>query len=111
MRGHSVRLVASPRPLPAVLADPVRVEQVLANLLSNAGKYSSPGTEIVLHLKDDAKAMLQDVVARFPRSIAAQKAKARLAEVWPAARKGSSPMAVATDSITPAICCRSWILS
>lgn len=53
MRGHTVRLVP-PGPLPPVTADPVRVEQVLANLLSNAGKYSPPGTEIVLEARVDA---------------------------------------------------------
>jgi signal transduction histidine kinase len=51
-RGHPVRLVA-PDPLPAVMGDPVRVEQVLQNLLSNAGKYSRPGTEIVLEARID----------------------------------------------------------
>lgn len=50
MRGHAVRLVP-PGPLPEVLADPVRVEQVLSNLLSNAGKYSPPQSEIVLEAR------------------------------------------------------------
>jgi signal transduction histidine kinase len=50
MRGHAVRLVP-PGPLPPVVADPVRVEQVLSNLLSNAGKYSPPGTEILLEAR------------------------------------------------------------
>jgi signal transduction histidine kinase len=50
MRGHAVRLVP-PGPLPQVLADPVRVEQVLSNLLSNAGKYSPPQSEIVLEAR------------------------------------------------------------
>jgi signal transduction histidine kinase len=50
MRGHTLRLVP-PGPLPKVLADPVRVEQVLANLLSNAGKYSHPQSEILLEAR------------------------------------------------------------
>ncbi len=50
MRGHTVRL-EPPGPLPTVVADPVRVEQVLTNLLSNAGKYSPPRTEIVLEAR------------------------------------------------------------
>ncbi|WP_248362599.1 sensor histidine kinase [Anaeromyxobacter oryzae] len=47
---RTIRLVA-PGPLPPVVADPVRVEQVLTNLLSNAGKYSPPGSEIVLEAR------------------------------------------------------------
>lgn len=35
-------------PLPSVLADPARVEQVLENLLTNAFKYSPPDTEILV---------------------------------------------------------------
>lgn len=50
LRGHLIRLVP-PGALPPVLADPVRVEQVLSNLLSNAGKYSPAGTEIVLEAR------------------------------------------------------------
>ena len=38
---------------------------------------------LALDLKDDAKAMFEDVAARFPKSKAAQKAKAKLAELWP----------------------------
>lgn len=52
LRGHTVRL-EPPGPLPPVLADPVRAEQVLTNLLSNAGKYSPPRTEIVLQARAD----------------------------------------------------------
>jgi signal transduction histidine kinase len=50
LRGHTLDLVP-PGSLPPVLADPVRVEQVLANLLSNAGKYSAPGSAILLEAR------------------------------------------------------------
>jgi signal transduction histidine kinase len=50
LRGHRVQL-APPGPLPPVLADPVRVEQVLANLLSNAGKYSPAQSTILLEAR------------------------------------------------------------
>lgn len=46
---REVRVVA-PADLPEVLADPVRVEQVLANLLSNATKYGRAGTPIEIAL-------------------------------------------------------------
>lgn len=42
---------------------------------------------VALGLRDDAKAIFEDVVARHPRSTAAQKARARLAELWPASPK------------------------
>jgi len=45
--GHTVKLVV-PEILPGIHADALRVEQLLVNLLSNAAKYSTPGTEIVV---------------------------------------------------------------
>jgi signal transduction histidine kinase len=43
------------RQLPTTLADPVRIHQVLNNLLSNAMKFSEPGTTIHVdaHLEDE----------------------------------------------------------
>jgi signal transduction histidine kinase len=61
LRGHSLRLVP-PEPLPPVLADPVRVEQVLSNLLSNAGKYSPPQSEIVLSARALPREVLLSVI-------------------------------------------------
>lgn len=37
-----------------VTADPMRLEQVIANLLSNAAKFSAPGSEVVLSVGADA---------------------------------------------------------
>jgi PAS domain S-box-containing protein len=54
-RGRAVReveLVASP-PLPPVRADPVKLQQVLENLLENAIKYSPPDTRVELILQAD----------------------------------------------------------
>ncbi|HEX8114071.1 MAG TPA: ATP-binding protein [Kofleriaceae bacterium] len=45
--GHTVKLVV-PELLPKIHVDAMRVEQVLVNLLSNAAKYSTPSTEIVV---------------------------------------------------------------
>ena len=44
---HVVTLVV-PTALPKVHADPLRVEQILVNLLSNATKYADPKTEITV---------------------------------------------------------------
>ncbi|HUX87781.1 MAG TPA: ATP-binding protein, partial [Chloroflexota bacterium] len=48
--GHPVQ-VESHRPVPEVLADPGRIEQVLTNLLSNAAKYGEPGAPITVRLE------------------------------------------------------------
>ena len=45
--GHSVKL-SLPDALPAARADPDRLEQILTNLLSNAAKYSTPGSNILV---------------------------------------------------------------
>jgi tol-pal system protein YbgF len=37
----------------------------------------------ILELKDDARALFEDVVKRYPKSSAAQRAKARLAQLSP----------------------------
>lgn len=42
--------IEMPEELPKVLADPDRLERILMNLLSNAFKYSDPGTQVTLTL-------------------------------------------------------------
>jgi signal transduction histidine kinase/ActR/RegA family two-component response regulator len=42
-------------------ADPRRVEQILANLVVNASKYSDPGTEIRLEVRSDAEEAVIEV--------------------------------------------------
>jgi signal transduction histidine kinase len=44
-RGHQIEVTLPPRPV-AFDADPVRLEQVLTNLLNNASKYMEPGGRI-----------------------------------------------------------------
>ena len=61
--GHPVQLVV-PEALPMVWADPGRVEQILANLLSNAAKYSFPDTEVTVDLAPAAGEVLVAVVNR-----------------------------------------------
>lgn len=50
MEGHPVHVNVVDG-IPPVEADPGRIEQVLANLLSNASKYSYPGTDIVVSVR------------------------------------------------------------
>lgn len=45
--------VTCPAGLPLVMADPLRTTQILTNLLSNAAKYSAPGTPIELEVREE----------------------------------------------------------
>jgi len=49
-KGHPLKVEVR-GDIPEVEADPARLEQVLTNLLSNAAKYSYPGTEILTELE------------------------------------------------------------
>jgi signal transduction histidine kinase len=53
LRGHDVRLDEPAEPLEAEI-DPDRFQMVVRNLLSNASKYSPPGTDIVVRIKREA---------------------------------------------------------
>ncbi len=48
--GHPVRVEVRGQ-VPTVKADPDRIEQVLSNLLSNAGKYSCPDSEVTVEIE------------------------------------------------------------
>ncbi|MBL7119578.1 MAG: PAS domain S-box protein, partial [Dehalococcoidia bacterium] len=48
-------------PLPVVEADPVRIRQVLDNLLSNAAKYSSEGTDISVRCEQKGEELVVSV--------------------------------------------------
>ena len=45
-----------------VVADPIRLRQVLINLLSNAVKYNRPGGSVRIEVSDDGMAVLIDVI-------------------------------------------------
>lgn len=62
--------------LPTVMVDPAKIEQVLNNLLSNAGKFSAPNTtievrveksdtEIVVSVKDEGQGIPADEISRL----------------------------------------------
>jgi signal transduction histidine kinase len=54
-----------PSPIP-LLGDPVRLQQVFANLLGNASRYSPPGARIVLSARSDQGDGLAQVRVRDP---------------------------------------------
>lgn len=62
---HPVRLEIRAPSLP-VLADPLRVEQVLTNLLSNAAKYSPPTAEITVEARQEDMMAYVAVTDRGP---------------------------------------------
>jgi PAS domain S-box-containing protein len=59
-RRHRLEVVLPPQPV-ELLADPVRIAQVLGNLLSNAAKYTEPGGSIRLVAEQDADRLLLHV--------------------------------------------------
>ena len=61
-RGQHLSLRLPDKSVP-VFGDPVRLEQVVSNLLSNAAKYTDPGGEIavsVAHVEDEATITVRD---------------------------------------------------
>jgi signal transduction histidine kinase len=56
--------VVVPEGLPWVLADPVRLEQILTNLLTNAVRYAAPGTKITVAVAQRDAELVISVVDR-----------------------------------------------
>ncbi|WP_437562329.1 PAS domain S-box protein [Sorangium sp. So ce542] len=66
--GHAVRLEVR-GDVPAVLADPGRLEQIVTNLLSNAAKYGQPNGDIAVAVSAD-RSFAQIAVTNWGRGIA-----------------------------------------
>jgi signal transduction histidine kinase len=73
-RKHSLTVSLPPRPL-FILADPLRLEQVLTNLLINAAKFTEPGGhirltvteelgEIVVRVQDNGRGIARELLPR-----------------------------------------------
>lgn len=56
-RGHRLNVQKPPEPL-YIEADPMRVEQILVNLLTNASKYTNPGGTIELTARADKQVLV-----------------------------------------------------
>lgn len=69
-RRHAFTATYPPQPL-WVEADPVRLEQVLTNLLNNAAKYTEPGGQVSLSVERDTERKMADGKAR-PSSLVHQ---------------------------------------
>jgi signal transduction histidine kinase len=73
-RGHRLTVSLPAGPV-SLMADPVRLEQVLANLLANAAKFTDPGGDIrvtaqteagqaVLRVRDNGRGIAPDLLPR-----------------------------------------------
>lgn len=71
-KGKSIAFVAEiPEDLPTIMMDPDRIDQVINNLVTNAIKFSKPGSRIVLRaacLKEAVVISVIDQGAGIPRS-------------------------------------------
>jgi len=58
--------VVAPVSMPRVSADPDRLERILTNLLSNALKYSAPGTEVTVRMRQRGGEVVTSITDRGP---------------------------------------------
>lgn len=65
MDGHTL-IVSVPDDLPPVYLDPVEIDQVVANLVENAVKYTPPGGEIVVSASVDGGALRVSIADEGP---------------------------------------------
>jgi two-component system sensor histidine kinase KdpD len=65
LRGRDMRIDLGPQP-PMIHADPVAIEQVVANLLDNAVEYTPPGTPIEISARADGNGVTVQVADHGP---------------------------------------------
>ncbi len=58
--------IEAPEDLPRASADPTRLDRILTNLLSNALKYSTPGSEVTVSLRRGDGTVITEVSDRGP---------------------------------------------
>ncbi len=63
---ETARIRIEPGAVPPVLADPSRLERILLNLLSNALRYSTPGTEVTVRFGQRDGEVITSVIDRGP---------------------------------------------
>jgi len=76
---------------PAVMADPTRLEQVIANLVANACKFAPDGSAVTLTLRLDGVARVRLEVADRGPGVPAGQLDAIFERYYQAERKGGTP--------------------
>ncbi len=97
-----------PDNLPGVMADRLRIEQVLNNLLENAVKYTEPEGKITLRATNDAAAVTLRVEdtgpGRFRRRICRTSSSGSTAPINPAIASRAAPASAFQSSSISSIC-------
>jgi signal transduction histidine kinase len=78
-------------PLPVVMADRMRLQQVLLNLLSNAVKYNREGGTVTLEIRPTSANMLRFSITDTGGGIAEDKREKKTVPAIPAAGNGGRP--------------------
>ena len=97
---HRLTVTLPPQPL-AVFADPLRLEQVLANLLTNATKFTDPGGDIHLSVGTHAARVILRTRSGSPRSATGLGAAPSSSSIRPPAAVAASPQRTRPAHLPP----------